>query len=161
MKLIWNYGTEVLTLPATLAQHLDQATKKDLRVLFALAADPRARIDLDAAANAAASTLSLSRAEIDTSLSFWRGTGVLVAEDESTTAGQSAAAPVQDSAPVRVVTERGLPVYSSEELAERTGAAIDLWLDEEKRKKLVSRIMRTDFSWNASAVQYLEMYASL
>ncbi len=51
--------------------------------------------------------------------------------------------------------------YSSYELAERTGAAIDLWCNEEKRKKLVSRIMRTDFSWNASAVQYLEMYASL
>ena len=51
--------------------------------------------------------------------------------------------------------------YSSAELAERTGAAIDLWLNETKRMRLVEKIMRTDFSWNASAQKYLEMYASL
>ena len=118
MKLIWNYGTDVLTLPATLPQHLDKATKKDLRVLFALAADPLARIDLDAAVDAAARSLSLSRAEIETSLSFWRGTGLLLADEASCAAAQQPdPAPAQDSAPVCVVTERGLPVYSSEELA--------------------------------------------
>ena len=51
--------------------------------------------------------------------------------------------------------------YSSAELAERTRAAIDLWNNEEKRNKLISRIMRTDFSWKGSALKYLEMYASL
>ncbi len=51
--------------------------------------------------------------------------------------------------------------YSAAELAERTGAATALWQDEEKRKKLIGRIMRTDFSWKASALKYLEMYASL
>ena len=51
--------------------------------------------------------------------------------------------------------------YSSDELYERTCAAISLWLDEEKRKKLVTKIMRTDFSWNTSASGYLELYAKL
>ncbi|MBE6546990.1 MAG: glycogen synthase GlgA [Ruminococcaceae bacterium] len=51
--------------------------------------------------------------------------------------------------------------YSAAELAERTGAAVALWQDEEKRKKLIGRIMRTDFSWKTSALKYLEMYASL
>ena len=51
--------------------------------------------------------------------------------------------------------------YSSAELADRTRAAIDLWLNEEKRSRLIEKIMRTDFSWNASAHRYLEMYASL
>ncbi len=51
--------------------------------------------------------------------------------------------------------------YSADELAERTRAAIDLWNDEPRRKKLIGRIMRTDFSWNVSAIKYLEMYASL
>ena len=51
--------------------------------------------------------------------------------------------------------------YRSEELAERTRAAITLWNDEERRNKLIARIMKTDFSWNGSAIQYLEMYASL
>ena len=48
--------------------------------------------------------------------------------------------------------------YRSEELKERTEAAIALWNDEPLRKKLVRKIMTTDFSWNMSAEQYLEMY---
>ncbi|MBQ9086263.1 MAG: glycogen synthase GlgA [Clostridia bacterium] len=51
--------------------------------------------------------------------------------------------------------------YSSAELAERTSAALSLWNDPKKREALVKRIMTTDFSWRASAFQYLEMYASL
>ena len=48
--------------------------------------------------------------------------------------------------------------YSSAELKERTEAAIALWNDVPLRKKLVRKIMETDFSWNTSAQKYLEMY---
>ena len=48
--------------------------------------------------------------------------------------------------------------YRSEELAERTRAAIALWKDAPRRDKLMSKIMRTDFSWGFSASQYLAMY---
>jgi starch synthase len=51
--------------------------------------------------------------------------------------------------------------YSSSELWDRTVAAIDLWQNHDKRKKLVGKIMRTDFSWTSSAIQYIEMYDSL
>ena len=51
--------------------------------------------------------------------------------------------------------------YSAEELDERTRAAIALWKDEDKRKTFVGQIMRTDFSWKNSAMQYLDMYAPL
>ena len=51
--------------------------------------------------------------------------------------------------------------YSSIELGERTSAAIALWNDKEKRDKLVGKIMRTDFSWKASASKYISMYNSL
>ncbi len=51
--------------------------------------------------------------------------------------------------------------YSSEELRERCEAAIDLWLDPAMKKKFVSKIMRVDFSWSASAEKYLEMYREL
>ncbi len=51
--------------------------------------------------------------------------------------------------------------YRSEELSERTRAAIALWYDEDRRKKLIGKIMRTDFSWNGSALKYIEMYDSL
>ena len=48
--------------------------------------------------------------------------------------------------------------YDPYELEERTLAAIALWRDEEKRAKLVGKIMRTDFSWKNSATKYLDMY---
>ena len=51
--------------------------------------------------------------------------------------------------------------YSPTELKERTCAAIALWRDGELRRKFVSRIMRTDFSWAASAQKYMDMYDSL
>lgn len=48
--------------------------------------------------------------------------------------------------------------YSAAELKERTEAAIALWNDAPMRKKLVRKIMQTDFSWNTSAEKYLQMY---
>lgn len=48
--------------------------------------------------------------------------------------------------------------YSAAELKERTEAAIALWNDAPLRKKFVRKIMETDFSWNTSAEQYLQMY---
>ena len=51
--------------------------------------------------------------------------------------------------------------YSSYELAERTEAALAVWQDPEARKTLLTRILKTDFSWSASAKRYLELYHSL
>ncbi len=51
--------------------------------------------------------------------------------------------------------------YSADELKERTEAALWLWNDADKRKKLVSKIMKTDFSWGASATQYIALYNNL
>jgi starch synthase len=51
--------------------------------------------------------------------------------------------------------------YSSEAFKESVLAAIELWYDEEKRYKLAGRIMRTDFSWQTSAREYIKMYEKL
>ncbi len=51
--------------------------------------------------------------------------------------------------------------YTADELFERTCAAISLWRNEEKRHALIGKIMRTDFSWDASARKYLAMYENL
>ena len=51
--------------------------------------------------------------------------------------------------------------YYFGELEERTKAAIELWRNKAKRKKLVAKIMKTDFSWGASAKKYLRMYSEL
>lgn len=51
--------------------------------------------------------------------------------------------------------------YDAGELLERTEAALRLWRDGKRRKMLVTKIMKTDFSWKASAQQYLSMYAEI
>ena len=51
--------------------------------------------------------------------------------------------------------------YSPEVLRGRIDAALELYSDPEKRKKFVSKIMRTDFSWGASAKKYIEIYENL
>lgn len=51
--------------------------------------------------------------------------------------------------------------YDAAELYDRICAAIALWHDEEKRVKLVKKIMDTDFSWNSSAKSYIKIYNSL
>lgn len=119
MKLIWNYATDVLTLPAALVDHLEKATKKDIRILLALAADPAARIDLEAAISALCARASLSEGEVDAALSFWRGAGILLLDREEA-AQQPAAEPVAEPPrpTVRVIADKGLPSYSYEELSE-------------------------------------------
>ena len=51
--------------------------------------------------------------------------------------------------------------YNADELLDRTRAAVNLWQDEAKRRKLMQKIMRTDFSWKNSALQYLDLYGQL
>lgn len=116
MKLLMNYGTDAVLLPATVAEHLHKATKRDLSVLLALAAEPLSRLDLEAACAAVTARLSLAPAEVEAALAFWRGAGVVLTEEGDAAV---AAAPAAKEAPAvpRVVTERGMPVYSSEELS--------------------------------------------
>ena len=51
--------------------------------------------------------------------------------------------------------------YSSHELRDRIEAALGVWNDPELCKKLVVKIMKTDFSWTASAEKYLALYSEL
>ena len=51
--------------------------------------------------------------------------------------------------------------YSADELKERTQAALALWNDPPLRRKFISRIMTTDFSWKTSALRYEALYAEL
>ena len=120
MKLIWNYATDVLTLPAVLVDHLEKATKKDIRILLALAADPLARIDLSAATAALPGRLGLGEREIDAALSFWRGTGILLLDEGDGEADQAPAATAAEppERAVRMIADKGLPSYSSDELAQ-------------------------------------------
>ena len=89
------------------AAHVDKATKKDIRIILELAAAP------DAPPSAIAKAAGVTVAEVESSVAFWRGTGVLVVGD-----GESAPLEEAPATPVKVIAEKGLPDYSTEELSE-------------------------------------------
>lgn len=51
--------------------------------------------------------------------------------------------------------------YNMYELKDRIFAALTLYHDKDKWKKLVRKVMETDFSWAVSAEQYLALYRDL
>lgn len=51
--------------------------------------------------------------------------------------------------------------YNAHELKDRIMAAVTLYGNPAKWKKLVKKVMKEDFSWNVSAKKYIEMYNKL
>ena len=51
--------------------------------------------------------------------------------------------------------------YLSTELYNKIVAAKELYYQKEKWEAFVAKVMKTDFSWAASAIRYLEMYRNL
>ncbi len=78
MKLTFNFGNAVAVLPAKVLQKLDKATKKDIKLIFALASMGSSLIfdekDIPAVLSEAT---GMNDGEIRSSLAFWRGAGVL------------------------------------------------------------------------------------
>ena len=138
MKLTFEYGRRAVLLPAAALAHLDKATKKDIRVLLELAADPQAALDLAAASAALAARTGLSAAEIENSLAFWRGAGVVAeeAEEEGDVQVPPAQPPKHEPTIVpTVIPEKGLPDYSTTELSGILGRRKELarLIDESQR----------------------------
>lgn len=51
--------------------------------------------------------------------------------------------------------------YSEYELKDRIYAALNLYSDKEKWTSLVKKVMKTDFSWEKSAKEYVKLYCEL
>ena len=136
-KALFTYKSDVLTLPCEVLAVLGKASKKEIAVLLSLSAEPLARVDLEAAIGEIEKTLSLSRADVEAALAFWRGTGILSSAEEAPNGKNApekpktapAAAQSESPSPL-VVADGGLPLYSATELSEVL----------ERRKNLASLI---------------------
>lgn len=117
MKITFHYGEGVAVLPVAITAHLNKASKKDIAILLALAAQGAAHCELPVAKAQITAHLGYTAPEIDAALAFWRGTGVLTLDEEEQAV---TAEPTQD-APLsvpRVIAEKGLPTYNTEELGD-------------------------------------------
>ena len=83
MQLKLNFDTSVVVLPATVANFLDKAKKFDLKVLFLVAAKESFREKNYA--KKIADELNCEVSDVENSISFWNGTGIISvgAEEEN------------------------------------------------------------------------------
>lgn len=51
--------------------------------------------------------------------------------------------------------------YNAHEMLSAIRRALDIWRDEATRKKLIRNVVNVDFSWNASAKKYAELYRGM
>ena len=77
MKLIFNYGNAVAVLPQSVFDKIDKATKKDMKLIFVLASDMTLLRDTEKAMDELTLRTGMKSEDINNSLSFWRGAGVL------------------------------------------------------------------------------------
>ncbi len=117
MNIQFHYGNAVVTVPAAVLAVMDRATKNDLRILLTLAADSSLRVGVsfEECVGMLAARFGCAPAQIETSLSFWRGAGILDMED-----GEQDAAPVfteasPKEAPLKEVLPQDPPAPSFEE----------------------------------------------
>lgn len=83
MNIKINYGTGVATLPTAAYDFLDRANKADIKVLFLLCAEPALLCEdkREDSIHKICERTGYSASQIESSLAFWRGTGVLDSED--------------------------------------------------------------------------------
>lgn len=84
MKITINYGTGVAAVPKDVLHVMDRATKTDLRLMILLSADPALLSDggRGDGIGRLAEQIGCSDAQIEASLAFWRGAGLLTLQDE-------------------------------------------------------------------------------
>ena len=158
MKLCFTYGTDALILPSKVIQHVDKASKRDIKVLLSLAAEPMACVDLAAACRIVAQRLALTEQEINGALSFWNGTGVLNILEEEAAAAAPAMPVEKEKIPQtpRVIADGGLPDYSSVELSGLLERRRELASLVDECQRVFGKIFNTrEVSQIAGMVDYL------
>lgn len=108
------YGDAVTTLPAAALDYVDKAKKFDIKVLMLIASSDKYREGKFV--SALAEGLNVSESDIESSLSFWRGTGILdIIGADAPQKTEKSAKKEEAEVPKRAKVSE-LPQYTSKEL---------------------------------------------
>ncbi len=121
MKLAINYGNAVAVLPQSAFEKIDKATKKDLKLLFALASDNSLLGLEDNILSILADITKMKSEEVKSSLAFWRGAGIIEYIEDNSDFSDEKLTSFEDEnkksdAPKKLKSADELPRYSTEEL---------------------------------------------
>lgn len=111
MKLRLLFGSSVINLPGETANHIEKASGDELRVLIAAAGGA------GASSEEIADALGMPEAEVETAISFWRGTGVLeICDDDGKTVAANRNRRVRKSEKSEKPDEPSAQAYSGEDV---------------------------------------------
>ena len=114
MRLSINYGNGIISLPASVTEYINKATKRDIQILLILAsADTATLADGDNICSWLASETGIKKTDIESSISFWLSTGII--SDAETAPRQTSADNVQVHKIIKPQTAP--PRYSTAEIA--------------------------------------------
>ena len=81
MSISFLYGKSAVVLPSKVASKLDRVSKRDLKILFALAENRMLCEIADTEPSKVASLIGCTESELVSAISFWRGAGVIESEE--------------------------------------------------------------------------------
>lgn len=115
-----NYGKGISVVPLEALSAINRATKKDIEILLNICC-PSGEVCLRESLDKFAEYSGVTKAEVEKSLTFWRGSGVIEIDD-NTTAEKTEADKLQTSAKPSTKSRKALPPdelpkYSSTELS--------------------------------------------
>ena len=117
MTININYGNKVAVLPASVIDHIDKASSRDVKVLISVLSRAGGETDLQPIAG----ELGLDLSELIASLDFWQKTGVIAISEElkATDSIKNAKEPQAKPKKTKALRKTDeIPRYTTEELSE-------------------------------------------
>ena len=150
MSAFFKYGTRVSVIPADAARKIDRATKKDIKILILLGANPDMLRLCENDVAAASRELDCTEADLISSLAFWRGAGIL-SENDSAVSEEAIFAEKPEEKKIELPVaqktklERAdeLPKYTTEELATLLEQRKDAAQLVDECQKILGKIFNT------------------
>ena len=154
-KIKFLYGKEVVVLPSSAITKIDRASKRDIKVLLAAASSENLRGDKEKLAALCGITLS----ELEASLSFWLGAGVISLDDEDVVASPEVTEPKKVSIPdKKPETTDEAPIYTTSELNKLMESRKEISLLIDECQRLLGKMFNPhEISIIVTLVDYLEL----
>ncbi len=134
MKTEFNYQNKVLTLPGNVLEKIATASDSDLRVLLVLAGRTDLQENFDAAKLSVA--LNLSEKDVELSIAFWRGAGIL----KTGRTAKKGTSPQEKEEKNTTLPEKSSPlVFSPQSCPTYTGKELEKLLED---RQILRRLLK-------------------
>lgn len=152
MKYEFNFGNGVISLPEAVLSRLEAAGELDLKLLLLLASSPEMREDPDSAKLATA--VGYSASEVDISIAFWRGAGILKGGKSQKKKAVATATTENKKEPVQMALPAPEVISGIKDMPTYTGTEIEQLINEKSGLKSLldecQRILEKVFSIHES-----------